>query len=79
MRCSIIEAITISPWSTSLTRGGGGYWAYSKRNVKSLLRFFWELGAQKSSQILYVCSDRPYLSAHPRSLPLGSQPEQGPQ
>ena len=44
---------------------------FNKRNVKSLLRFFWELGAQKSSQILYVCSDlwKPYLKVIKKKAP----------
>ena len=47
---------------------------FNKRNVKSLLRFFWELGAQKSSQILYVCSDlwKPYLKVIKKKAPQGA-------
>ena len=42
-----------------------------KRTIKSLLRFFWELGHERCSRIEYVCSDmwRPYLKVIRKKTP----------
>lgn len=42
-----------------------------KRTIKSLLRFFWELGHERCSRIEYVCSDmwRPYLKVIHKKIP----------
>ena len=42
-----------------------------KRTIRSLLRFFWELGRERCNRIEYVCSDmwRPYLKVIRKKIP----------